>query len=83
MDSTRFEEGMKIGIALMIMKYLEKKAPGVRVRKMKFKLNTNEKGMVHMDSPIIIFDNVVKDILTAYTDLEAFPLRYMKVSLSF
>ncbi len=27
---------------------------------MKFKLNTNEKGMVHMDSPIIIFDNVVK-----------------------
>lgn len=28
LDSTRFEEGMKIGIALMIMKYLEKKAPG-------------------------------------------------------
>ncbi len=28
LDSTKFEEGMKIGIALMIMKYLEKKAPG-------------------------------------------------------
>lgn len=28
LDSTRFEEGMKIGIALMIMKYLEKRAPG-------------------------------------------------------
>lgn len=28
LDSTRFEEGMKIGIALMIMRYLEKKAPG-------------------------------------------------------
>ncbi len=27
LDSTKFEEGMKIGIALMIMKYLEKKAP--------------------------------------------------------
>lgn len=28
LDSTKFEEGMKIGIALMIMRYLEKKAPG-------------------------------------------------------